>query len=274
MPAQAKLQLELLEEVSADALYNLDADFIQEIVEELEESDLFLSGRVYDADGRLVADSAREGMELVFGLEPDPVGQRLVAEDSTVYDWQSDRLLAGQAVVAGRQRLGAISIELSTAPLDEKVADVRDEGLTAALLTIIAGTLVALLLSRSITTPLGELVAPQRVAQGDLTQKISLSPGHTRVTSTLNPLEPRAPLVANHLPLDEIGKLARAFNEMSDAVQKRESTLREQAEDLRVARDKAQEAARLKSEFLANVSRTAHAAQRDSRFQRHDAAGH
>ena len=56
------------------------------------------------------------------------------------------------------------------------------------------------------------------------------------------------------MPLDEIGRLARAFNEMSDAVQKRETTLRDQAESLRLARDKAQEAARVKSEFLANVS--------------------
>ena len=170
-------------------LYTLDADFLQEIIEELEESDLLLAGRIYDADGRLVADSTRVGMELAFEVEPDPVGQRLVAEDSTVYDWQYDRLVAGQAVVAGRQRLGAVSVELSTAPLDRKIADVRNEGLTIALLTIIAGAVVALLLSRSITEPLNELVtATQRVAEGDLTQKIALSPDHTRITAMLVPV--------------------------------------------------------------------------------------
>ncbi len=168
---QARLLLQLLEEVSADALYNLDVDFIQEIVQELEESALLLNGRVYDADGRLIADSSRQGAELAFNLEPDPLGQRLVAADDQVYEWQSDRLLAGQSVVAGRQRLGAISIELSMAPLDKKIASVRNEGLLIALLTIIAGTVVALLLSRSITDPLHELVgAAQRIAEGDTTK--------------------------------------------------------------------------------------------------------
>lgn len=46
---------------------------------------------------------------------------------------------------------------------------------------------------------------------------------------------------------DEIGQFAVAFNEMSDAIQKREA-------DLRVATARAKEAARVKGEFLANVS--------------------
>lgn len=247
---QARLLLQLLEEVSADALYNLDVDFIQEIVQELEESALLLNGRVYDADGRLIADSSRQGAELAFSLNPDPLGQRLVAADDQVYEWQSDRLLAGQSVVAGRQRLGAISIELSMAPLDKKIASVRNEGLLIALLTIIAGTVVALLLSRSITDPLHELVgAAQRIAEGDTTQKIALTPDFTRITA-----KPAAVTRNNHHRLDEVGQLAQAFNEMSDAIQKRELSLVDQAESLRLARDQAQEAARLKSEFLANVS--------------------
>lgn len=53
---------------------------------------------------------------------------------------------------------------------------------------------------------------------------------------------------------DEIGQLGNAFNAMTDAVHKRESDLRNQAEELRVATAKAREAARVKSEFLANIS--------------------
>ncbi len=182
---KAKLQLEILEEVVADPLYTLDADFIQEIIQELEESDLLLVGRVYDAEGRLVADSSRVGMELVFGVEPDPLGQQLVAADSTYYDWQSDRLVSGQAVTAGRQRLGAVSIEISTKEQTHELAEVRREGLIAALLTIVVGTVLALLLSRSITLPLHDLVdAARRVAEGNLTQKIAVGP---RVSQTIDP---------------------------------------------------------------------------------------
>jgi signal transduction histidine kinase len=53
---------------------------------------------------------------------------------------------------------------------------------------------------------------------------------------------------------DEIGQFATTFNAMTDAIQKREKDLQEQASALRVATAKAQEAARVKGEFLANVS--------------------
>lgn len=53
---------------------------------------------------------------------------------------------------------------------------------------------------------------------------------------------------------DEIGQLAKSFNAMADAVQKREIALRKQAEELRIASAKARESARIKGEFLANMS--------------------
>jgi signal transduction histidine kinase len=53
---------------------------------------------------------------------------------------------------------------------------------------------------------------------------------------------------------DEIGQFAAAFNAMSDAIQKREEDLKQQANELRIATAKARESARVKSEFLANVS--------------------
>jgi signal transduction histidine kinase len=53
---------------------------------------------------------------------------------------------------------------------------------------------------------------------------------------------------------DEIGQFATAFNAMTDAIQKREKDLQEQADALRIATFRAKEAARVKGEFLANVS--------------------
>ncbi|MBZ0289198.1 MAG: HAMP domain-containing protein, partial [Anaerolineae bacterium] len=53
---------------------------------------------------------------------------------------------------------------------------------------------------------------------------------------------------------DEIGQFAIAFNAMSDAIQKREADLVDQANALRIATARAKEAARVKGEFLANVS--------------------
>jgi len=53
---------------------------------------------------------------------------------------------------------------------------------------------------------------------------------------------------------DEIGQLAVSFNEMTDAIQKREQDLREQANALRSATALARESVRLKSEFMSTMS--------------------
>jgi rsbT co-antagonist protein RsbR len=112
-------------------------------------------------------------------------------------------------VIAGRERLGAISVALSTASLQAKLASVRDQGLGIALAVAIAGALLALLFSRSITDPLRELTrAAQRLAGGDLTQPIAIHSGA------------------------ELTVLADAFTTMSNAVQEREAVLQALATSL------------------------------------------
>ena len=179
---QAELLLATLTAAVTDPLYTLDADALSDTVETLgfqalsAEQQILASGRVYNAEGMIIAD-AYDPL-LAFSLESDPFGQRLLNSNTTVFDWRSDQLVAGRAVLIGRQQLGAVSVGLSTAPLEAKVAAVRNQGLGIALATVIIGVLLALLLSRSITGPLQELMAAtQRIADGDLTQKITVSSG-------------------------------------------------------------------------------------------------
>ncbi len=140
---------------------------------------ILTSGHIYDPEGRLVADVYQEK---IYSLETDPLGQRLVNSDTTIFEWRFGQLVAGRAVMVGDQRLGAISVGLPTEPLQAKVTAVRNQGLTIALATAIIGGLLALLLSRSITGPLQKLVqATQRIAKGDLTQEIDVAKGNNEL---------------------------------------------------------------------------------------------
>lgn len=101
----------------------------------------------------------------------------------------------------------------------------------ASILTVICALGIALFVSRSIVRPVTELATvAQRVIDGDYSRRAT-------VQNT-----------------DEVGQLAKSFNHMIGAVSEREARLREQTEELRIATNRAKEAARLKSEFLANVS--------------------
>ncbi|MEB3282054.1 MAG: ATP-binding protein [Lyngbya sp.] len=189
---QAKILLDALAVTTADSLYMLDADFMEEIMEQLGADQVLSAGRIYEKQGRIVADAYSDSV-LVHRVEPDPFGKILVQSDHTIFRWEEDQLLAGKAVKVGRQRLGAVSVGLSTAPLEAKMVAVRNQGLMVALTAATAGTALALILSRSITEPLQQMTAAtQRLAKGDLTQKISIQ------------------------TQDELKILADSFNSMTD----------------------------------------------------------
>ncbi|MEQ9485141.1 ATP-binding protein [Coleofasciculus sp. F4-SAH-05] len=206
---QADLLLDTLVVANQDSLYFLDVSFMKELMEELGEDQVLVAGQIYDKDGRVLADAYSRNV-LAYGVKPDPLGKELVESNETVLKWQADQLLAGKAVVLGRQRLGAVSVGLSTAPLKVKMAAVRNEGIAMGLAAAMVGTLVALLLSRSITEPLKQMTAAtQHLAKGDLSQKIAIDTN------------------------DELAVLAGAFNSMTDQLRHLIESLEQQTEDLR-----------------------------------------
>ncbi|NEQ72985.1 MAG: PAS domain S-box protein [Okeania sp. SIO2C9] len=213
---QAEILLNTISVTVRDSLYRLDADFMEEIMEQLGEDQVLAAGRIYEKDGRIVADAYGEDV-LVYNIKPDEFGQRLLESDETIFEWQSTQLLAGKAVVIGRKRLGAVSVGLSTTPLNQKIAAVRNQGLIVAAMAATAGTFLALLISRSITEPLKEMtVVTKCLASGDLTQKMDICTG------------------------DELAVLAKSFNSMTyqlrELIHSKEKlirSLKQRAEDLR-----------------------------------------
>jgi signal transduction histidine kinase/HAMP domain-containing protein len=187
---QAELLLDTLEISVVDALYYLDADHLSDVMEALGEDEVLVAGRVYDRDGRIIADAYSEGV--TYDLQSDPLGRQLLDSQGTLFIWQSDQLLAGRAVRVGSQRLGAISVGLPTASLETKIDAMRVRGLAVAVAAIAMGMLLALFVSRSITYKLQEMVEmTEGVAAGDLTGEIAVRGN------------------------DELAVLARAFNAMT-----------------------------------------------------------
>lgn len=111
-------------------------------------------------------------------------------------------------------------------------ADLRIQlQILSALLTIGVGMTVAFFVSRLITNPLTKLIKnAEDIAQGDYSQKLSVNRE------------------------DEVGRLSTAFNQMTQAIRERNESLEAQAEELKLAKNEAEESNRLKSEFLATMS--------------------
>lgn len=174
---QAELLLSIMVSAAGDPLYQNDADALSDMLVNLgleANPDILLSGRVYDIKGHVVADAYEKFA--FYKMQIDPFGQQLLEYDRTLFIWSSEQLIAGRAVWAGNQRLGAVSVALPTTSLEVKSVAGRTEGVIVALITVGIGTILALLLSRSITGPIYHLVsATEAIAKGDLSQPIRVS---------------------------------------------------------------------------------------------------
>ncbi len=206
---RAELLLNTVTLISAEALSQKNLNFLKETIEELGENHLVVVGRVYDSEGQIIADAETEKV-FIFDLQSDSLGKQLIDEQNVIFDWQSDKLLAGKAVTVNNQRLGAVIVGLSTAPLQQRMTVVRYQGISVALVASSVGMLLAILLSRSIAKPLQQMsAATKRLAAGDLDQQIAIQ------------------------SKDELADLANSFNSMTTRLRELIHNLEGRAEDLR-----------------------------------------
>ncbi|MFB3119890.1 MAG: ATP-binding protein [Stenotrophomonas maltophilia] len=191
MEAQAQLILNSLAVASSDSLYFSDTNKLSDLARRLEQTPNLLFARFYDREGRVIGDAY--DIASVQSFETDPFGRELLQTEDTTFQWESHQLVVGQSVILGRVPQGAISIGLSTASLQARMSAIWVEGISAALVAASVGTLISLLISRSITRPIKELAAAaQRIGRGEF---------HFSPQARGN---------------DELGALTRSFGDMTD----------------------------------------------------------
>lgn len=206
---QADLLLETTALSLRDPLYHSQIDELVALAHALSDNQDVAFFIAYDAQGKILADSRQP--ELQFSREVDPLGKKLVGMDAgQVYKiWLSDQYISGRPVILGNQTIGAIAASLSTLSLEKKIADLALESVYLGLITGLVSALLGFWFARQITIPLSELAhGAGEMSKGNL---------GVRVRSNSN---------------DEIGQLARVFNQMAASIQERENELRELAAGL------------------------------------------
>ncbi len=173
---QANILLETISIASAEPLEVSDVQFLTRLMEQLGTAQILVSGHIYQAEGRVIADVYNSEI-FTNDIDLKPGVVELLKTSETLLNWQYDnqQLLGGKAVTFNGKIVGAVSVGLSTQPLENKMATVRNQGLIIAMIAAIAGACLASIISRSITEPLKQMTAATKeLAAGDLELKIDL----------------------------------------------------------------------------------------------------
>ena len=141
-------------------------------------------------------------------------------------------LVVTRPILVNDAFIGSVVIVSDLAGFGERVRSYLLIALLVFIVSLVASFSLSARLYRSISTPINELARAAR--------EITAGRGagvRARVHSS-----------------DELGLLASSFNEMLSRIEQRESALRTTLESIRVARDSAENAAKVKSHFLSLVS--------------------
>lgn len=272
---QAVLVLTTLEQVATSTRTASDTRHLDELIQELTDTDLLIASGIYDQTGTLIAGSHLEAA-LAQQADQEAWDQQLISSHASsldYYKWLPDRLLAARIITPENAPSGAVHIELSTAPLNARMAATRTQGMVFIFITILFGSFAATLISRSITEPLALLKkAAERISAGDLSYRITLTDGPevTVLAETFNRMSDDIQQI--------VGNLEQWVEERTEALTSMNNILREEvAEHLRAemevesqnqllqkanaelleVRDQTLAALRLKTQILANVSHDA-----------------
>jgi diguanylate cyclase (GGDEF)-like protein len=206
---QARLLLDTLPLTMRDPLYYLELDELEDVANIVTSNENITKFIVYDRAGAILVDANQQ--ELQFNQSIDSLGSKIISlpADRIYLDWQNEQLIAGRAVYLGNSAIGGVTIGFSTQPLDEKLNTLTRQSIIIMLISLGIVGVINFFISQQITNPLGQLTnLAGQMADGDLSISFDLA------------------------SKDEIGKLGTAFNQMAQAIEKREQELRHLAEDL------------------------------------------
>jgi two-component system OmpR family sensor kinase len=160
---------------------------------------------VFDPASNILGDSSgvSRGQELSISVVADALQGESIARTNHYPDYGSLLYLA-VPVASGKQIVGAVFIAADINDITERLDQTRNRLLATASGSGILALLISLLLARIITVPIGNLTkAAKRMSAGDYGYNVQ---------------------VRSH---DELGLLAKSFNEMSEKI-KHEDAIRRQ----------------------------------------------
>lgn len=248
---EAQVLLTTLTISTADSFYFGNVELVKDIIEELSIQEAILCSRAYQQQGRIIANTENH-LSHEFSLVVDPWGVKILQSQNMIFAWQADRLVAGKSVMVGNEVVGAITVELSTASLEQQLAIERNQSLLLGMIIALVTSIIAFYWSRSVTEPLKQMItAAQYMASGGLDHEIIVNSNDELavLAKTFNFMTAELSKTVKDLEFR-----ADALNRSEILASNKALELRKTLGQLQQAKAIAERANKAKSVFLSNMS--------------------
>jgi len=214
MGERAKAGISLMELSVTGALYKLDTYRLETIAGEAKALPNVAYAYIFDAQGRIVGDYHADQREL-FSTFTDDLGKRIIKSNAaTLVNTDYDKLILdiSKPVYLGHEKLGGIRLGLDLQPVLDEISIVTLNAVGIASAIFIFGLFIIFVITTRMTRPIEKLtVAAKRIEGGDLQYRVSIDRN------------------------DEIGSLAKAFDQMAERLMQRDRELKQSQDTLRRA---------------------------------------
>jgi signal transduction histidine kinase len=210
---RAKAGISLMELSVSGALYKLDTYRLETIASEAKALPNVVYAYIFDREGRIVGDYHPDQRDL-FSTFTDDLGKKIIKSTSVLLnvDYDKQVLDISKPVKLGHDKLGGIRLGFDLKPILKELQDVTFGAVSIAFGIFLIGSAVLFVIIISMTKPIEQLTtAAKRIEEGDLQHRVKIERE------------------------DEIGTLAKAFDQMAERLAKRERELKESQAVLRRA---------------------------------------
>jgi len=213
MGKKAKVGINLMELSVSAPLYKLDIYHLGAIAREAKALPDVEYAYIYDDKGRIVGDY-HEDNRLFLATPADDLGQRVIKSDKTLLDvdYKKEILDISKPVILGHQRMGAIRLGFNLNPMLSEMRSLTIKSLVISTAIFLLGATIIFGIAMRMVKPIEQLTAAaKRIEDGDLQHRVSIQRE------------------------DEIGSLAKAFDQMVERLLQREKELKDSQAVLRRA---------------------------------------
>lgn len=214
MGERAKAGISLMELSVTGSLYKLDTYRLETITREAKALPNVEYAYIFDAEGRIVGDFNPD-QRLLFSTFTDELGKNIIKSNAATLvdvDYKKNILDISKPVYLGHDKLGGIRLGFDLKPMMEEIEKVTLGAVGVASAIFLVGLLIIFFITTRMTRPLERLtIAAKRIEEGDLQFRVSIDRD------------------------DEIGALAKAFDQMAERLMQREKELKQSQDTLRRA---------------------------------------